>query len=387
MQLIQQPAYIITVLLLLIVFSEWLATKKYFKHAGAVIIIIVAAAILANLNIIPSSHNSPALYDRIFQYAAPLGIFFLLLQVKLKDLRFAGLPMLVMFFVGSLGTIAGVVIGYLFLSPQHHGVDLAYGVAGMYTGTYIGGSANLNAIALQYEVNKNGTLFAAVNAVDNIFSTPWMLATMMMPPLLQKLFPQKKCIPPELKNISEEKLRSMLHTSDVKINLKDISLLLALGFATLFVSGEITRLFPKVPAIVVLTTMALIFAQVPIIQKLNGSKLMGMFFVMLFLAVIGAYCDLYALFNSGSMAIILLAWVFVILGVHALILLIAGRLFKQDWDIVSVASNANIGGATSAPVCAASLGRPDLQLPGILAGSVGNAVGTYLGILVAELLR
>ena len=387
MQFIQQPAYIITIILLLIVFSEWLATKKYFKHAGAVIIIIVAAAILANLNIIPSSHNSPALYDRIFQYAAPLGIFFLLLQVKLKDLKFAGLPMMIMFLVGSVGTIAGVVIGYFLLSPQHHGVDLAHGVAGMYTGTYIGGSANLNAIALQYEVNKNGTLFAAVNAVDNIFSTPWMLITMMVPPFLQRLFPRQKCIPPELKNISEEKLRSMLHTSGIKINLKDISLLLALGFATLFISGEIAKQFPAIPPIIVLTTMALLFAQVPAIQKLNGSKLMGMFFVMIFLAVIGAYCDLHALLNSGNMALILLAWVFVILFIHALILLIVGGLFKQDWDLVSVASNANIGGATSAPVCAASLGRPDLQLPGILAGSVGNAIGTYLGIAVAEFLK
>ena len=64
-----------------------------------------------------------------------------------------------------------------------------------------------------------------------------------------------------------------------------------------------------------------------------------------------------------------------------------GGNLKQDWDIVSIASNANIGGATSAPVCAASLGRPDLQLPGLLAGTVGNAIGTYLGILVAELLK
>ena len=69
------------------------------------------------------------------------------------------------------------------------------------------------------------------------------------------------------------------------------------------------------------------------------------------------------------------------------ILFFIGGIFKQDWDIISIASNANIGGATSAPVCANSIGRPDLQLPGLIAGSVGNAIGTYLGILVAELLK
>lgn len=387
MEFIQQPAYINTILLLLIVFSEWLATKKYFKHAGAVLIIIISAAILANLKIIPTAHNAPALYDQVFKYAAPLGIFFLLLQVKLKDLKFAGLPMLIIFLVGSAGTIAGVIAGYWFIHPQDHGVEMANGVAGMYTGTYIGGGANLNAVALEYGVNNNGVLFATVNAVDNIFTTPWMLITIMIPHLLQKIRPHKKIIPPELKDISQEQLTELLNPSGIKVNLKDISLLLALGFATLFISNETTRLFPKIPSILVLTTIALIFAQLSFIHKLSGTKLLGMFFIMIFLAVIGAFCDLQALLHSGNIAITLLIWVFVILLIHVLILIIVAGIFKVDWDLVFIASNANIGGATSAPVCAASLGRPDLQLPGILVGSVGNAVGTYLGIMVAEFLK
>jgi uncharacterized membrane protein len=387
MRFIQQPAYIIAILLLLVVFSEWLAQKKYFKQAGAVIIIIVAAAIFANLNIIPSSHNAPALYSRIFEYAAPLGIFFLLLQVKLKDLKFAGMPMMLMFFVGSFATIAGVVIGYWLFSPQQHDISQAHAIAGMYTGTYIGGSANLNAVALHYEVNKDGTLFAAVNAVDNIVGTPWMLMTILLPPILQKFFPRKKSLAPELKGYSDEELRSMATHLEATMNLKEIALLLALGFGTLFISILVTKLVPQVPTIITLTTLALIFAQLPFIQKLRGSKMLGMLLIMLFLAVIGAFCDLQALLNSGSSTGTLLIWVLSIILIHAIIIFVVGGIFKQDWDIVSIASNANIGGSTSAPVCAASLGRPDLQLPGLLAGSVGNAIGTYLGILVAGFLK
>src|SRR5258705_5031600 len=143
MQFIQQPAYLIAILLLLVVFSEWLVTKKFFRHIGSVLIVIILAAILANLGVIPSSGNAPPLYDKIFTYAAPLGIFFLLLEVRLKDLRLAGLPMLVMFLTGSLATIAGVVIGYWIFAPQQHHIDHAYAVAGVNPGTYIGGSANL----------------------------------------------------------------------------------------------------------------------------------------------------------------------------------------------------------------------------------------------------
>ncbi len=387
MSFIQQPVYIIAVFLLLVVFSEWLAKKNFFKHIGSVLIIIIAAAILANFKIIPSSGNPPPLYDQIFTYAAPLGIFFLLLDVKLKDLKLAGMPMLLMFLAGSLATVVGVMIGYWFFAPQNNHVSQAYAVAGMYTGTYTGGSANLNAVALSYGVNKDGTLYAAVNAVDNILTTAWIMMTLLLPPVLQKFFPRKKNVPPEMKGLSDDELRSLAMHVKTETSLMDISILLTLGFGSMFISWLVTKYIPQIPSILTLTTIALLLAQIPFVQKLKGGKIMGLLLVMIFLAVIGAYCDVNALMKSGEVAGVLLLWDTVIIVIHGIIIFGIGGLFKQDWDIVSVASNANVGGATSAPVCAASLGRPDLQLPGLLAGSIGTAIGTYLGILVAEFLK
>jgi uncharacterized membrane protein len=211
MSIIQQPLYILTVLLLLVLLSEWLAQKKFFKHIGSVLLVIIFAAVLANINVIPSSHNAPALYDGIFQYAAPLGLFFLLLQVKLKDLKLAGLPMIMMFLIGSATTIAGVVIGYYILSPQQHHINLAYAVAGMYTGTYIGGSANLNAVALEYGVNKEGTLFAAINAADNIITDD---DDIDIARYLSALFSQeKKNSPPVCKSFRRRNKKTAIATS------------------------------------------------------------------------------------------------------------------------------------------------------------------------------
>ncbi len=386
MLFIQEPVYIVTILLLLIVFSEWLAEFKFFKHIGSVLIIIIAAAILANVGLIPSSYNAPPLYDGIFGYAAPLGIFFLLLEVKLKDLKFAGFPMLLMFLIGAAATTFAAIIGYKILAPQNH-FHLANAVAGMYVGTYTGGSANLNAVALAYDVNKDGVLYAAVNAVDNILTTVWLILTLLLPPILQKFFPRKRRIPPHLEGLSDEEIREQMTQNTNNISLTDLAILLALGFGTLFVSAKIAALVPGLPSIIVLTTLALIFAQIPFVQKLQGGRILGYLLIMLFLAVIGAFCDINALINSGNIAGILLLWVTIIVFTHGIIIFVIGGLLKQDWDVISVASNANIGGATSAPVCAASLGRPDLQLPGLLAGTIGNALGTYLGILVAELLK
>lgn len=109
--------------------------------------------------------------------------------------------------------------------------------------------------------------------------------------------------------------------------------------------------------------------------------------IMLFLAVIGAFCDLHAFFQNGKDAGTLLLWNDLLVSIHGIIIFSIGGILKQDWDVVSIASNANVGGAASAPVRAVSLGRTELQLPGSLVGSAGNALGTSIGILIAELLK
>ncbi len=269
MQFIQEPIYVLTVLLLLIVVSEWLARRGVFKHIGSVLIVIIAAAIIANLGIIPSSQNPPVVYDGIFQYAPPLGIFFLLLEVKLKDLKFAGLPMILMFLVGAAGTAIAAIVGYKIVSPQDH-IDLAHAVAGMYTGTYSGGSANLNAVALNYGINKDGVLYAAINAVDNILTTIWLVLTLVLPKLLQRYFPRKRSIPPQLEALSDEEILGKMTGNESSVGLTDIALLLALGLGSMFVSSLVSGALGWMPSIVVLTTLALIFAQIPFVQRLRA---------------------------------------------------------------------------------------------------------------------
>lgn len=384
MSFILEPVYVATVLCLLVALSEWLSRRKFFSYFGSALIVIIAAAILANLRLLPSSQNAPPLYDGVFNFLAPLAIFFLLLDVKLKDLRQAGLPMLLLFGIGAVGTMIGSVAGYYLIAPQHHGVDKAFAVAGMFTGTYIGGSVNLNAVALQYGVTKSGTQFAAINAADNIISTIWIIATVLLPRLLQARWPRRLASGYDAEKAAAAPVELELPE---RVSVSDLSILLALGLGCLFVAQAISRVLPALPYILTLTTLALLMAQLPIVQKLSGAKVLGYFTVLIFLAVVGAYCDLAALIANGAVAGILLLWVTVIVGIHALVIFAVGAFLKQDWALIAVASNANVGGATSAGVLATAIGRGDLRLPGILAGSLGNALGTYAGFLIAESLR
>ena len=379
--MLQQSALILFVLLGVVVLSEWLAKKKFFKLIGSVILVILGGAILSNTGVLPAGTTSTPAYDLVLTYLAPLAIFFLLLEVNLADLKKAGAPMLLMFALGAVATVSGVLTGWSLWHPAEHGIEPAAVVAGMYTGTYIGGSINLNAIALQYNMAQQGTMFAMVNAVDNLVGTPWILATILLPRLLWRFFPGKKNAAKQLA------VTEALPTPTAPSSLTHFATLLALGLGTLGFSNWLSTQFPQLPSIITLTTIALVLAHIPVLKKLRGSHVLGMLFVLLFLAVVGTFCNVNAVMSAGSTALWLVLWVSTIILVHGIIIFGIGGLCKIDWDIIAVASNANIGGSASAPIAAAALGRADLQVPGILVGSLGNAVGTYIGFWVVGWLE
>ena len=380
--------FILFLLCLNVVVCEWLAQKRGFRHLGTSLLVIILTAIEANLQLIPTVETP--VYDGIFSYVAPLALFLLLLSVNLKDLKQAGLPMVTMYLIGSLAVIIGVFVSvWLFAAPKTVG-PLFYALAGMFTGTYIGGSINFHAVALHYGVSKAGNLFVASTAADNILTALWMIATIALPRFLQRRFPRHlqttTSDAPAKKSVTTTKDNPLFSDAEL-IRPMDLALLLALGFAAIFISRQLAALFPALPFVLILTTIALLLAQFRAINNLHGGRLLGLVGVYIFLAVIGAYCDIAALLRDGDLALVLLGMILVLVLIHAVILFGIGALFKQDWDVLSIASQANIGGATSALALARSLNRADLQLPAVLIGTLGNAIGTYLGILVAELLR
>ena len=373
----QEPLFIAGTLCIAVFFATWLTRFSWGKTVGMPIWAILICALLSNLGVIPSAMDGSPVYDGVFLYLAPLGIFITMLEVDLKSLKKAGFPLLMMFLLGSLATVIGVLVSWFLVNPAVQIGELAPAIAGMFTGTYIGGSINFNAIALHYEVNQSGNLYAAATVVDNLIGTPWIIATLILPKYLQKFFPRKKL--------------ASAHTGDKSKGIEYVSIssmasLLALGFLGITVSKVLVGWFPQVPEIIFLTTLALILAQFPSVQQLYGKHTVGFFMILIFLAVIGTLCDFGALAQTGELAGTLMLFVGLLVLIHGLVIFGVGALLKMDWDVIAVASQANVGGNTTAIASAESLNRPDLLLPGMLVGSLGNALGTYVGFAVAGML-
>ena len=186
MDITQNGIFILAVLFLNIVLSEWLVKRTFLRHLGVALLVILLTAVVANVGIIPTSSNTVPLYDGIFNIVAPVAIFLLLLEVNLKNLKLAGPPMIIMFLVGSVGTAVGVIAADYLIDAKNTIGPLHHAVGGMFTGTYTGGSINFNALAMYYQVNREGMRYATSVAIDKSATTMWMIATSAIQKFLQK---------------------------------------------------------------------------------------------------------------------------------------------------------------------------------------------------------
>ena len=381
MDFITNPVYVLSVLCFMVILSVYAGKTKIGKQlGGSALLVILFTAVISNFNFIPSASNSIELYDIIFKYVAPISIFYLLLKVNITSIKNAGLPMVGLFVIGSLATTCGIIISWYLLTPESLLGEDAKIIAGMLTGTYTGGSVNFNAIALEYEFQKKGVLYAGTIAVDNVVTAIWIMITLIIPTVLNRIWKgDKKVVSKKSNSLKEDQ-------ENQNIDLTSLAWLLFLGVSVYYISDIISNYIINIPSILILTTIGIILAQSKFISNLKGSQDLGLYLVYVFLAVIGAYCEIGAVSQLQEVGFLLLIFTISAVIIHGILFIIIGGIIYRDWEMISIASQANIGGGPSAIALAEAFDRKDLILPAILVGSLGNALGTYLGFLVIYIL-
>ncbi|MDA1157747.1 MAG: DUF819 family protein, partial [Cyanobacteria bacterium] len=156
------------------------------------------------------------------------------------------------------------------------------------------------------------------------------------------------------------------------------------GLAVLALSQGLTGVLQGVPSILVLTTVALLVAQLPAPASRRGCYGLGLLLIQPFFTVMGLSSPVAGLLGEG-LPVLLYAAV-VVLVQAALLLLIFRRWLRWPMAETLVASQASIGGPSTALALATAIGRAELAVPSVAIGLLGYLLGTYLGLGVAWLL-
>ncbi len=381
--MIEAPLAIFAVLSAVVWFALYMVHRfAWARRLSAILWILFTAALCSNTGLIPT--DAP-LYGRLLDVTVPFAVCVILLTVNLRDLKKAGTPMLVAFVLASIGTVIGVCVASLVLDPALASVmgEDTWKLAGPYTGTYIGGSLNFFALWTGLGID-NPDLLAAANAVDNITIFPLYTFWMLIPGVLAGKYAVSK-------RWKTSGLRDdgFSHRAPVPFDVRHVATLAFLGISIMAVSEWIkeTAIDPVlegVPSILIVTTLALLLAQIPVIRSLRGGWELGDLVFYLFFAAVGALMDFYL---AVILSPILFAYVIIVMIVHLVIVYGVGSMMRMDPGVLTLASVATKSGPAMVAPVAETRGWRHLVLPGILIALLGYAAGNYVGFAVAQMIR
>ena len=347
---------------------------------GPAITCIIIGIILANLNIMPHWHD---VYGVFFQYAIPLSLTMFLLNVNLREwATLSKQPLLAMAFAVISVSLVTLVAGLFFASR----IDEGWKIAGMFVGTYTGGSSNLTAIGAGLAATP--TTLAAANAADYIIGLPSIIVFFALPGILAKSAWFKKVWPYAM---TEEELETEDDTelfAKKEWSITDIALLFAIGFivtqvATMIAAG-FSELVSGAVRILLITTFAIIIAQFKAVREIRGNMDVGFFVALFFLVIIGFMVDIKQFTTSTPITAV---FCFVVIISSFLLHILLCRLFKIKYQYVLISIVASIAdGATAAFVAGTGKWKSIMSVAVVL-GAIGAALGNYVGIGVAYLLK
>lgn len=356
--------------------------KKWFGKVNGVLVTMSIIAILAMLHIVPSASDSNIqvpVYDLVFQYITPMAIPLLLFNANIIRIIKESGRLIILYLLGAVGIILGAVISFFVveIGPE------AYKVAGVWIATLIGGSVNFVAAAETLDFSTS-SLFTTTIAVDNFALTFYILFLFFLPSIsfLKKYYVKytEDSMVEELKAVQEKK-ESKTDLASITYVLTIAAIITALGN---YLGSFIQEAFDVAISLniliitVLITVMATVFHKT--MQRFESLAFsLGMAFLYMFLAVVGAASNPKDVLAAGPGILIFAT---LTLLIQFVFLLIVGKIMKFSLKEIAIASCANVSGPTMSAPMAASFGMKQMVTPALLVGILGYVIGTFLGVSV-----
>ncbi len=358
------------------------------------IIALIGAMVLSNLRIIPVE---AAAYDLVWGWVVPLAIPLLLFNCNIKKIWKESGRMLAIYLISGIGTVVGGILAFYLFNAF---IDNLAGITAMMVGSYTGGSVNLAAMADAFGLT--GDTVSTSIVADNLLMVLYFFALVAIPGIA---FFKKHYTHPLEDALAAEgdgnQNRADSYWKAKPISLKQIALCVACTFAIVAVSTAVADLIAAtIPTtnfvfsllngllgskylLMTTLTMALATAFPNFFGNLAGAQEIGTFFIHIFFAVIGVPASIYLILTQAPLLLVFCA---IIVLTNMLFSFGFGKLFKFSVEEICLASNANIGGPTTAAALAVSKGWTSLIVPTILVGTLGYVIGNYYGLFVGTFL-
>ncbi len=357
--------------------------KKYFQFLPPVFWIYFLPMLASTAGLIDSKSS---VYQTITTNLLPASLFLLLIAVDIRAIMRLGKPALIMFFAGSLGIMIGTPLVF-FLFKHWIGIQFWAGF-GALSASWTGGSANM--IAVKEALGTPDEVFLPMVIVDTIVPYVWM-GILVALVNFQVLYDQWNRSDRRILDELSQRISNLSANKVVKTPLPLTVFIFLIAYGGGKLSQYFANFMPVVKdaistyawTIIIVSVLGILLSLTPT-RKLDrfGSTRIGYLILYFVLTSIGAKANIA---HIGSTLVLIIAG-FLIVFVHAIVLLFTSRFIRAPLFLVAVASQANIGGVASAPIVA-EIYQPGFASVGLLLAILGNIIGTYFGILVGQLCR
>ena len=321
------------------------------------------------------------------RYLIPLAVPMLLFDSDLKRVVSDTGSLLLAFGVGAVATIVGTLVAFPLLPLTSMGPDVGWRVACALAARHIGGAINFVAVA--ETLNIGGSAVSAAIAADNVVVALYFAFLFAMSKEGEESEDKKEALQSTSLSVADPESVSGTDDSGSGINLSTLAIAISVASSLVAAGRGLTSwVLPKgtsaLPMISLLTVAAATIRPTFFSRIRTAGTALGIVFIQMFFATSGAAGSLRLVLQQAPSLFLFSA---LQIGVHFVVLVLLGRgVFRLPFRELYLASNANVGGPTTAAAMAQAKQWKRLVLPAILVGILGYATATAIALSLGPIL-
>ncbi|WP_143414866.1 DUF819 family protein [Geobacillus sp. E263] len=367
----------------LIAFTEQKSKSKLFKVVPGIIFIYVGGALMQTFGVFGKTDSIDNTYNTMRSVLLPAMLILMLLHCDLRKIIKMGPKILLTFFAASLTIIVGFTVTYVLFKGLY--AEDTWKAFAALSASWTGGSANM--VILQKILDVPENIFGYALMMDTINYSIWVMFMFWLVPFASRFNRWTKAKAIEVP-IAADEVATTSENHQGKMGFTELIVLLGFSILLSTICTEIGNALPEVGAVFNGSTWTIVFASIIGLvlamtkaAKIPGSSDVSKVMLYVVIALIASKADFSQLFQAP----IYIISGFMILLIHALLMLVIAKIFKLDLFTMGVASLSNIGGVASAPILAGAYHQSLIPV-GVLMALLGNLLGTYYGLLTAHIL-